>query len=44
MFKDNNKDSRTPFDNVILVYLFLSFNFGHVSYLVLMFLLMPLDM
>ena len=44
MFKDNNKDNRTLFDNVVSVYLFLSFYFRHVSYLVLMYLLLPLNM
>ena len=38
MFKDNNKDNKTPFDNVVSVYLFSSFNFQfqfrHISYLV----------
>ena len=42
--KVNNKDNRTPFDNVVLVFLFLSFNFKNVSYLVLMFLLLTLNM
>ena len=37
MFKFNNKDNRKPFDRVVLVHLFLSFNFSHVSYLVLVF-------
>ena len=37
--KFSNNYNRTSSDNIILVYLFLSFNFRHVSYLVLVFLL-----
>ena len=37
------KDNRTPFEYVVSVYLSLSFNFTHVSYLVLMFLLSPMN-
>ena len=42
--KYTQKYNRTPFDNAALVYLFLCFNFTHVSCLVLMFLLLPLNM
>ena len=40
----NNRESRTPFDNVVLVYLFLSFNFSYVSYLVVGFFSLTLNM
>ena len=46
-FKDNNKDNRTPFMWFFLMTMFrciyfLSFNFRHVPYLVLIFLLLSL--
>ena len=42
--KFNSKHNRTSFDNAVPLYLFLSFNFRHVSYLVLVFLLSILNM
>ena len=43
-FKVNKKEKRTLFDNFVLVYLILSFNFKPVSRLVLVFLLLTLKM
>ena len=44
MFEFNNRDNKTPLDSVVLVYLFWSFSFRHVLYLVLVILLSTLNM
>ena len=44
MLKVNNKDNRTPFDNVVQVYIFSSFNLKHALHHFLVFFVSTLDL